>query len=190
MTKPTTHDWKRNRDMWERVLERQTGEGIAAWNRRLRGKRFSDERAMRAWLTEQGVTGYGRSLLVMERFGYPGFFLTSADKLVDDQYADRPHLRPIYDAIIKAASSLDDVVIQTRKTFVALVTPRRTFARIVPSTKTRIDLGLRLEGRKPGGRLVRSKIHETMPVQVSLESAKDVDKELRALLREAWEENS
>jgi hypothetical protein len=190
MKKPTTHDWQRNRDMWVRVLEKNTGERLAVWNRRVAAKRFKDAPALKAWLTEQGVTGYGRTILVMERFGYPDFFRSDAGKLVDAQYADRPQLRPIYNAIIKAANSLGDVVIQTRKTYVSLLTPRRTFARIVPATKTRVDLGLRLEGRKPGGRLLRSKIHETMPLQVSLASAKEVDKELKALLREAWEENS
>jgi len=30
-------------------------------------------------------------------FGYPDFSLASADRLVDDQYADRRQLRPIFD---------------------------------------------------------------------------------------------
>jgi hypothetical protein len=29
----------------------------------------------------------------MERFGYPDFFIASANDLVDGQYADRPQLR-------------------------------------------------------------------------------------------------
>ena len=40
----------------------------------------------------------------MERFGYPDFFLSSADELIDGQYADRPQLRPIFDALIEAAA--------------------------------------------------------------------------------------
>jgi hypothetical protein len=39
----------------------------------------------------------------MEQFGYPDFLLSSANELIDAQYADRPHLRPILEAIIEAA---------------------------------------------------------------------------------------
>ena len=62
-------DWNRNRDMWIRVLEKQTGQGLDHWNERVRRENFKDEKTLRAWLNKQGVTGYAQSLLVMERFG-------------------------------------------------------------------------------------------------------------------------
>jgi len=86
------------------------------------------------------VTGYAQSLLVMERFGYPDFLVASADELIDGQYKDRPQLRPILDAILAATAGLGEVVIQARKTFVSLVTPRRTFARVQATTRNRVDL--------------------------------------------------
>jgi hypothetical protein len=137
-----TRDWQEMRSMSARLLKERTGEGVDAWNRRVKGKSFKDEKSLRAWLTEQGVTGYAQSLLVMERFGYPAFLLASAEELIGAQYADRPHLRPILDAIIDAASGLGEVVIQTRKGYVSLVTPRRSFARVQATTKNRVDLGL------------------------------------------------
>jgi Domain of unknown function (DUF5655) len=185
-----TRDWQRNRDMWVRVLEKQTGEGVDAWNRRIGSKHLRDERSLRAWLTRQGVMGYAQSLLVMERFGYPDFVLATADELIDQQYADRPHLRAIYDAIVSAAARCGEVTIQARKTYVSLVTPRRTFARIQPTTKTRVDLALRLDGRRPGGRLKPSKIHETMRLQVSLTAASQVDSEVQKWLQQAYAANS
>jgi hypothetical protein len=162
---------------------------VDAWNRRIKAGRFKDEQSLRAWLTEQGVTGYAQSLLVMERFGYPDFFVASADELIDAQYADRPQLRPILEAIIDAASALGEVVVQARKGYVSLVTPRRTFARVQATTKNRVDLGLRLEGQKAGGRLRPSRIHESMPLQISLASRKELDSEVLALLRKAYEQN-
>ena len=38
------------------------------------------------------------------RFGYPDSVTATADQLVDAQYAGRHHLRPIYDAILDAAT--------------------------------------------------------------------------------------
>jgi hypothetical protein len=185
-----TRDWQRNRDLWVRVLERQTGENVHAWNRRIGKQRLGSERKLRAWLTKRGVTGYAQSLLVMERFGYPDFVRATADQLIAQQYADRPNLRPIYDAIVRAAARCGDVVIQARKTFVSLVTPRRTFARVQAATRTRVDLGLRLASRRPGGRLQPSKVHETMQLRVGLTTPDEVDSEVQEWLRQAYAENS
>lgn len=182
-------DWEHHRQMSIRLLEKRTGEGLAVWNARVAKQRPKDKDALRAWLTSQGVDGYARMLLVMERFGYPGYATASADQLVDAQYEGRPRLRKVYDRIIKAASRLGDVTVQARKTYVSLVSPRRTFAR-VQAAKTRVDLALRLEGRRPGGRLQPSKVHDSMPLQVSFDAPADVDAEALALLREAYEENA
>ena len=184
-----TRDWKGMRDMSARLLKERTGEDVDAWNRRVKKERFNDKKALRAWLTDHGVTGYAQTLLVMERFGYPDFFLASADELIEGQYADRPHLRPIFDAIIDAAAGLGEVTIQARKTYVSLVSPRRTFARVQPSTKNRVDLGLRLDGEKPGGRLQPSKIHETMRLQISFTMRDEVDSEALDWLRRAFDQN-
>src|SRR6059036_4026149 len=121
-----TRDWQGMKDMSARLLKERTGEGVGTWNRRIQQERLDDEDALRAWLTKQGVTGYAQSLLVMERFGYPDFLLATADELIDGQYTDRPQLRPIFDAVVEAAVGLGDVTIQARKTFVSLVSPRRT----------------------------------------------------------------
>jgi hypothetical protein len=125
----------------------------------------------------------------MEHFGYPDFLTSSAAELIDAQYADRKQLRPVYEAIVAAARTFGDVVIQARKGYVSLLTPKRTFARVRATTKDRIDLALRLEGMKPRGRLKPSKIHETMPVQLSLMGLKDLDHQVLNRLRQAYEEN-
>ena len=175
--------------MSARLLKERTGEDVDAWSRRGKKERFNDEKTLRVWLTKQGVTGYAQSLLVMERFGYPDFLLASADELVEGQYEDRPHLRPIFNAIIDAVAGLGDVTIQARKTFVSLVSPRRTFARVQPTTKNRVDLGLRLDGENPGGRLQPSKIHETMRLQISFTTRDEVDSEALDWLQRAYDQN-
>jgi hypothetical protein len=181
--------WIAMRTQSERLLEKQTGVGMATWNKRIKKERFEDEASLRAWLAKQGVKGYARDLLVMERFGYPDFFTATAQELIDGQYADRPQLRSIFDAIVKAVEELGDVTIQARKTYVSLISPRRTFARVMPTTKNRVDLGLRLEGVRSSGRLQASKIQETMRVQVGLTSLEQVDSQVLAWLRRAYEES-
>jgi Domain of unknown function (DUF5655) len=184
-----TRDWQGMMDMSIRLLEERTGDDLAAWNQRVITEDFKEEQSLRAWLAQQGVTGYAQNLLVMERFGDPDFFLASANELIDAQYEDRSQLRPIFDALIDAAAGLGEVVIQARKTYVSLVTPRRTFARIQPTTKKRLDLGLRLDGQLPTGRLQPSKINEPMRLQISLAEAEEVDSEVLYWLQRAYEQN-
>jgi len=84
---------------------------------------------------------------------------------------------------------LGEVIIQARKTYVSLVSPRRTFARVQATTKNRVDLGLRLEGQKPVGRLAPSRIHETMQFQISLTAPGDFDSEALEWLQKAYDQN-
>ena len=176
--------------MSTRLLEERTGSGVDAWNQRIEKESLTNELQLRTWLTKEGVTGYAQEVLVWERFGYPDFLLATAEELIDGQYSDRPQLRPIFDAIIEATAGLGEVIIQARKTYVSLVTSRRTFARVRPTTKQRIDLGLRLEGQEPVGRLQPSKIHETTPLQISFTNPDEVDAEALDWLQKAYKENS
>ena len=186
---PTILDWRQNRDRWIGLLKNQTSEGLDTWNQRIREATITDERQLRNWLSVQGITGYAQLLLVMERFGYPDFVLATADELIEKQYADRAHLRPIYDAIIVASECYGELVIQARKTYVSLVTPRRTFARVQPR-KSHVDLGLRLENCEVGGRLETSRIHHTMRVQIALTKPEEVDTEVQSWIERAYLENS
>jgi len=117
------------------------------------------------------------------------FATAAADELIAKQYADRPHLRAVYDAIINAAMECGEIVVHARKTYVSLVAPRRTFARIKP-LRNQVDLGLRLEQCEPVGRIEPSRIHHTMRVQIGLTSPQEVDPEVRYLLAQAYLENS
>src|SRR5579862_6747300 len=154
---PRPRTWLEMRERIEKILERRTGEGIAVWATRVAELGDIDEPQLRLWLTEQGVTGYPQMLLVMERFGYPDFMLASADELIDGQYADRPQLRPVLDEVLLRAMEVGDVDVQARKTWVSLVTPKRTFALVRATTRERVDVGLRLPGVEAGGRLLAAR---------------------------------
>jgi hypothetical protein len=186
---PEAHGWEGYlQTMAQRLLD-QTGHDLPSWNARVLAEGPGDEAGLRDWLTGQGVTGYSANLLVRERFGYADWFTASAEELIAGQYADRAALRPIFDSLIEAASVLGAVV-QARKTYVSLLTPRRTFARIQATTRTRVDLALRIDPGLVGGRLQLSKIHEHTPVQLSFARAEEEDEEAIAWLARAWRANS
>jgi hypothetical protein len=183
--------WQEVTQWSARLLADRTGEDVAAWNRRVAGTGIADEPSLRAWLAEQGVTGYAQALLVWERFGYPDFLTADADELINGQYADRPQLRPVLDAILAALPPLGPVTVQARKTIVSLVSPRRTFAAVQATTKSRVDLGLRLADVKPEGRLLEAKNMNVGAVnlRVALAGPGQVDEEVLGWLRRAYNES-
>src|SRR4051794_27496893 len=138
-------------------LKRQTGDDIATWNARIQLQGPAGEPDLTAWLTSMGVTGYPAMLLRYETFGYPAYLQADAEELIDAQYLARPRLVPIYDKVVESALALGYVELQARKTYIALVGPKRTFASVQATTRSRIDIGLRLDGVPPQGRLEPAK---------------------------------
>ena len=109
--------------------------------------------------------------------------------MIDAQYGDRSSLRPILAAILDALPAIGPVTVQARKTYISLLSPRHTFAVVQPTTKTRVDLGLRLDGQKPGGRLLAAKSlgTELITVRIGLSSPRDFDTEAVRLLKRAYD---
>jgi hypothetical protein len=190
--KARTRTWQEMREWMGGLLLKRTGHGLEFWTSKMAGKRFSDEDALRRWLRDQGVTGYGQMLLVWERFGYPSFMTANLDDLIEGQYADRPQLRPIFDAVLATLPQVGRVTLQGRKGYVSLVTDRRTFAVVQATTRKRVDLGLRLARTKPVGRLQSAKGvgNGSMTVKLALSSPAEVDAEARRWLKRAYDENT
>src|SRR6185437_11219435 len=115
-----------------------------------------------------------------------------ADELIEGQYADRPQLRPILDAVLAELPGLGPVTVQPRRTLVTLFTPRRAFAAVRAATRDRVDLGLRLDDTRPGGRLLAAGNvgGGGVTVRVALARPDEVDDEVRDLMRRAYAENS
>jgi hypothetical protein len=180
--------------MYEQIaaqIQRETGTDVAGWNARIREHGPTDAASLKAWLNEQGVDGYPAMLLGYETFGYPDYLQASADELIEGQYRDKPAIRPIYDLLIAALSQVGEVEVQARKTYVALIGPRRTFASIQPTTRTRVDVGLRFDDATDATGLEPAKSigQSSMTHKLALSSPDDVSPETVGWLRRAYEAN-
>lgn len=173
-------------------LERETGADVATWNRRIRAWGPNDAGSLKSWLNEQGVDGYPAMFLRYETFGYPDYLQASADELIDGQYRDRPAIRPIYDALMAELPNVGEVEVQARKTYVALIGPKRTFASIQPTTTTRIDIGFRFDDatEAKGLEVAKSIGQSSMTHKLGLSSPDDVNPETIGWLRRAYEANA
>jgi hypothetical protein len=124
------------------------------------------------------------------RAALAGFLTAEADDLIAGQYRDRPRLRPILDAVLAALPALGPVTVQARGTIVSLVTPRRTFAVVKATAKSRVDLGLRLDHTQPGGRLLPARDIGAATVRIPLTAPDEIDDEVLGWLRRAYDENA
>ncbi len=110
--------------------------------------------------------------------------------MIAAQYnGSKAHLKPIYDQLATIIQEFGtDVVVAPRKTYAAFAR-KKQFCVIQPSTKTRVDVGLKLPGVETTARLVEpgnfgsdSVTHKVMVTAVT-----DIDDELITWLREAYD---
>jgi len=115
----------------------------------------------------------------------------SQDDLVDAQYSGpKADLRPIYAALVAEVTGFGgDVEISPKKTYVSL-RRNKQFGIVQPSTKTRIDVGIKLKGRAATERLEASGSFNAMVShRVRVREGSELDAELIAWLRQAYEES-
>ena len=167
-------------------MPEKTGKSLDQWLEIAKASKLAKHGEITKFLkAEHGLT-HGYASLIAHRALGNGF--DGGDELVDAQYAGaKADLRPIYDAIIKQVHKFGtDVEVSPRKAYVSL---RRgtQFALVQPSTKTRVDVGLKLKGEPATDRLEASGSFSDMVThRVRVEGTGEVDKELVGWLREAY----
>jgi predicted transport protein len=149
-----------------------------------------DQNAVRRWLREiHGVKQNSQWAIAFAAARAAGWVQPSVEDYIDGQFAGKKAaLRPAFDAVRAAALALgDDVTIEGRGTIVPFVR-RRQFA-VTATTTSRLDLGLRLPAPPASARLTPATAPGQATHKMALHTAADVDDEVRALLRAAYEQN-
>ena len=114
---------------------------------------------------------------------------SDANELITNQYKGKENLKPIFDKLHSAIANLGtDVEVAPKKSAVSMRV-KRQFALIQPSTKKRIDLGLKFNDKPHTGRLETSGPFGTMCThRVKLIDLDQVNDELLKWIREAYEQ--
>jgi Domain of unknown function (DUF5655)/Domain of unknown function (DUF4287) len=184
-------------EVQERILANltaRTGKTLEQWSRFAVKAGPASRKERVGWLMkEHGLGRVAASLIAAHAEGRaPDYRNTAA--LLDGMFAGpKAELRPVYDALIRAARSLGkDVEVIPCQTQVTL-RRRRQFAWIKPSTRTRIDLGLALPGVSAGGQLVEiagADAQDRVRLRIPIASKAGVDEEVRRWLKTAYDFNA
>jgi len=169
-------------------LPEKTGKSLEEWLKITRASGLDKHgQILKMLKTDHGMT-HGFANLVAMKSLQTGVE-PSQDDLVEAQYAGaKADLRPIYEAIAAAVTEFgDDVEISPKKAYVSL-RRNKQFGIVQPSTKTRVDVGINLEGVDPTDRLETSGSFNAMVShRVRLTEESQVDTELIAWLRQAYD---
>jgi hypothetical protein len=111
----------------------------------------------------------------------------ASDDIVGTLYAGaKADLRPIHEKLMAAIDELGPFEIAAKKGYVSL-RRKKQFATVGPPTKTRVDVGLNVKGIQATERLTELPPGGMCQYRVSLTEANEVDGELMAWIRQAYE---
>ena len=185
----TTHPGLSREPAYHKNLLERTGKTVEQWVAFVKKSGPPTERERRAWLKEQGLTtNYASWIAESAEAGADGY---DPEALVEAMFSGpKAGLLPIYDKLLKLGLSLGkDVTASPGKTMVALYR-KRVFARITPTTRTRVDLQIALEeSTKPTERLkdIQDKSKNRINRQIGITSVAEIDDEVKRLLKHAYD---
>lgn len=173
----------------EANLKDKTGKDLDEWKAILAKQGFEKHGEMMKYLKGECSVSHGFANFIALKFREADAGSHAAGDLVDAQYQGKEALRPIYDKLKAAIEALgSDVEIAPKKAAVSFRC-KRQFALVQPTTKTRVDLGLKFNDRPHAGRLETSGPFGSMCThRVQLTSADQVDAEIIEAIRAAYSE--
>lgn len=174
----------------EKGLQEKTGKSLSEWIEIVSAQNFEKHGQIMTFLkTEHGFThGFANFVALKSRKADAASH--DGDDLIAAQYGKgKEALKPIYDKVLSIASGFgDDVEVVPKKSSVSF-RRKRQFALVQPSTKTRVDLGLKLNDAELTQRLESSGPFGAMCTnRVKLVEVSEVDDELIGWLRTAYEQ--
>ncbi|MRT93565.1 DUF4287 domain-containing protein [Ancylomarina sp. 16SWW S1-10-2] len=165
-------------------MPEKTGKSLAEWKKILLGKSFvKHSEGVKYLKTEHGVThGFANTIVTLSKEEK-----NTSDDLIEAQYNGKEHLIPLYEKLVEFVNTLgSDVIITPKKGSVSIIR-KRQFVLIKPATKTRIDLGFKLNDKPITERLENSGPFGTMCThRVRLSEITEIDDELKGWITESY----
>lgn len=172
-------------------IEKRTGKSIAALTAIVRNCGLAKHGQIVAHLKSTLGMGHGDANLlahVAKQSADTG--KTAAGKPTDALDAiytgPKAGLRPLHDALMKRLHSLGDFEIAAKKTYLSL-RRKKQFAMVGPATKSEIELGLNCKSLTGGKRLKKLPAGRMCNYTVRISEADEIDGELLAWAREAYQ---
>jgi len=169
-------------------LQKNTGKSMEEWISIIEAQPFTRTSEKVDFLKSEYGLGYGYAGLViyhakLAKTGAPD----SPETLLEKQYKGKEHLMPIYNKLVEIIKSFgEDADLSPRNSYVS-ASRNTQFAMLVPASKTRFDLALKLKGQEPSGRLEALPKPGMCTHRITISSIEEIDQEVADWLLRAYQ---
>ena len=183
---------ERDRKIFQSYLENikaKTGKTPDDFRALAREKGLTTAREITAWLKKDFGLGYGHAGAIWYLIGHADDVKASPEDRLAKLFAGKKAVwRKPYDALAaKIARFGSDVEMSPNLTYITVVRRGKKFAILQASAAARFDIGIKLKGVKPAGRLEAAGPWNAMVThRVRISDPKQIDKEVLAWLKRAY----
>ena len=163
----------------------KTAQELAALARQ---KGFSKSSQVVAWLKRDFGLGYGHAGMVWYLMAHEADANTTPADRLEKLFAKKPKWRePYRELATRIAGFGSDVELAANMTYINVLRGAKKFAIVQPSSADRLDIGLKLKGVEPAGRLEEAGSWNAMVThRVRISDPKELDDELLRWLEQAY----
>lgn len=173
-------------------IQKKTGKSLDELAAIIRKSGLTKHSEIRDYLKRELGLGHGdaNSLVhaVLQSDGQRAAEGKSKDAVLDEIYSGaKAHMRPIHERLMKEINEFGEFEIAPKKGYVSL-RRRKQFVMLGPKTNTRFEVGINAKDFKENARLLEQPKGSMCNYIVNLTDAKEVDPELIAWIRSAFEQ--
>ena len=185
-------DLQKALDSQLRNIQKRTGKTLEELSAIVAGSGLTKHAEIRAMLKRELGMGHGDANTLVHFVRESAKSATSAKPANSDEVLDaiyvgpKAELRPIHEKLMAALSKFGTFETAPKKTYVSL-RRKKQFAMIGPATNTRVDVGLNMKGVSATTRLLELPPGGMCQYKVRLSEVKEVDKELIAWIKQAYD---
>lgn len=163
----------------------KTAQELAALARQ---KGFSKSSQVVAWLKRDFGLGYGHAGMVWYLMAHEADTKTTPTDRLEKLLAKKPKWHePYRELATRIAGFGSDVELAANMTYINVLRGAKKFAIVQPSSADRLDIGLKLKGVEPTGRLEEAGSWNAMVThRVRISDPKELDDELLGWLEQAY----
>ena len=175
-------------------IQKRTGKSIEELTALLKKTGLTKHGELRDWLKNELGMGHGDANTLVH-VAFKSAASTSGAEEDAAAAAERIYtgpkaaLRPIHDAVMQAVEAFGAFEIAPKKTYLSL-RRKKQFAMVGPATNTRVEVGLNMKGVPGTSRLEALPPGGMCQYRVKLTTAQDVDADLVAWMRRAYDESA
>lgn len=174
-------------------IQAKTGQTLDQLRAVMEQSGLTNHGEIRAMFQRDFGLGYGdanmltRALLNTDAEGTAGGQAAASDNPADSLYTGaKAALRPIHDRLMAEIDQLGAFEVAPKKSYLSL-RRKKQFAMVGPATNTRVEVGLNMKGVAATARLIEMPSGGMCQYKVNLTDAAEVDAELLAWIKRAYE---